>query len=43
MTETDAGLCVDVPRFGVALASSAYAAGFHDEVDLPATPRDVLA
>jgi hypothetical protein len=40
MTETDAGLCVDVPRFGVALASSA---GFHDEVDLPATPRDVLA
>jgi hypothetical protein len=34
MTETDVGLCVEVPRLGVILASSACAAGLCDEVDL---------
>jgi hypothetical protein len=43
MTEADARLCVDVLHLGVALASSACAARLHDEVDLPAAPRDVSA
>jgi hypothetical protein len=41
MTKTDDGLCAEVPRLGVVLASSAYAARLYDEVDLIAVARDV--
>ena len=43
MTGTDAGLCIEVPCFEVALASSAHAAGLYDEVDLIVAIRDVSA
>ena len=41
MTEIDAGLCVEVPHFGIALASSICAAGLCDEVDFIAVAQDV--
>jgi hypothetical protein len=43
MTETNAGLYVDVSRLGVAFACSICVAGLRDEVDLFAAPRDVSA
>jgi hypothetical protein len=43
MTETDAGLCVEVLRLGVVVASSACVARLYDEIDLIAAARDVLA